>query len=162
MLLPLRMHVNIVYNYNVDNERFDKRRSVLLIPYYKENDEVYVFLQKRSANAERLPGMFGLFGGGLESNESPEQGLVWEIQEELSVAISTFSFFNHYEFYGRIDEVYVAQVDKAFHHTVHVNEGDYGCYFTETSLDAEQNIILPDRIILNNFFGLLKRNDPYS
>ncbi len=123
---------------------------------------MYVLLQKRSADAERLPGLFGFFGGGLENDESPEQGLIREIQEELGVTISNFTFFSHYEFYGRIDDVFLAEFDKVSLHAIHVREGDCGCCFNEESLEAEQSIILPDRIILNNFFGLMKRNNAFS
>ena len=34
-----------------------------------------------------FPGLWGLFGGSVESNESPEQALVREVKEELEIEV---------------------------------------------------------------------------
>lgn len=140
----------------------EKRRSVALIPFYKDKDEVFVLLQKRSAHAERLPGMFGFFGGGMNADESSEECLTREIKEELAIDIAAYSYFNHYEFFGRIVDVFIMEVSKDFLNTVQVQEGDYGRFFTEYEVTHEDKLILPDKVILKNFFGYIKRNDPYS
>jgi mutator protein MutT len=139
-----------------------KRHTASLIPFYKKKEEVCVLLQKRSADAERLPGLFGFFGGGVEIGESPEQALVREILEELTIEITSYTFLGHYEFYGRIADVYYMEVPENFLDTVQVQEGEYGQFFTEQETLDEQKIILPDKVILKNFFGLTKRNDPFS
>lgn len=48
-------------------------------------------LQHRADDAKRAPGMWGFFGGGIEEGETPEQGLVRECQEELSITPTDFT-----------------------------------------------------------------------
>src|SRR3989344_6220547 len=92
----------------------EKRKHACLIPFYREGNEVLVFLQKRSKDAKRLPDYFGFWGGGLDGSETPEEGLKREITEELGIELTQFDFFNHYEFYGSIKDVYITEVDKDF------------------------------------------------
>jgi len=44
-------------------------------------------LQHRSDDAPRFPGMHSLFGGGLESGETPEEALLREAREELGLEL---------------------------------------------------------------------------
>ncbi|OGE73612.1 MAG: hypothetical protein A3I07_03025 [Candidatus Doudnabacteria bacterium RIFCSPLOWO2_02_FULL_42_9] len=46
-----------------------------------------VLLQKRDMKAEFNPGLWSFFGGSSENNETPEQCLVRELKEELSIEI---------------------------------------------------------------------------
>ena len=46
------------------------------------------------------PGMWSLFGGGVENGETPEDALVREIKEELSITIENYQFcwdFKHHD-----------------------------------------------------------------
>ncbi len=44
-----------------------------------------VLLQKRDHQPERYPGYWALFGGQIESDESPEEAAVREVKEELGL-----------------------------------------------------------------------------
>ena len=44
-----------------------------------------VLLQKRDHQPERYPGYLALFGGQIESDESPEEAAVREVKEELGL-----------------------------------------------------------------------------
>lgn len=141
-------------------EKIKKRKVSVLLPWYKEGEEFFVFVQKRSENAKRAPGYFAFFGGGIEESESPEQGLVREINEELNIDISNYEYFNNYEFYGAIVNVYLMEVEKDFSEKVKISEGDFGKFIKESEY-LDLKMLLQDKTILGNFFGLKKRSNPY-
>ncbi len=136
----------------------EKRKVAALIPYYQLNGEVFVFLQRRDMDAKRSPDWFGFFGGGIEQDETPEQAIKREIKEELDIEISDYEHFSRYEFYGSIFEVYTIQVDKNFSEKITVLEGQYGKFFTEEEAESEEKLLLQEKLMLHNFFGILKRN----
>jgi 8-oxo-dGTP pyrophosphatase MutT (NUDIX family) len=51
----------------------NKRKTSVLVPYKIKNDSVFIFLQKRSKDAQVAPGLFGFFGGGAEDGESQKK-----------------------------------------------------------------------------------------
>lgn len=63
----------------------EKSKISILIPYKIIDNQIFVYLQKRSADAERLPNYFGFWGGGAENNETPEETLLREIREEMGI-----------------------------------------------------------------------------
>jgi len=139
----------------------NKRSVAIIIPYYTEENEFFVFLQKRSADAERLPNYYGFFGGGIEEGESPEDGLKREVKEELSIENIEYELFCHYEFYGNICDVYTTKVEKGFDNQITIREGEYGKFFTEKEVQNEKYLILQDKLILQNFFGKILRDNPF-
>lgn len=44
------------------------------------------------------PDHWGLFGGGIEPGESPEDALIREVYEELTLTVKTFSLFTTFSF----------------------------------------------------------------
>ena len=44
------------------------------------------------------PGMWSLFGGTIEKEESPEDAVVREIKEELSITLTNYQFFCDFEY----------------------------------------------------------------
>lgn len=61
-----------------------KRDVAMLILMNKEGK---FLLQHRAEHLERWPGIWGLFGGGIEEGETPEEGFMREIREELSYRV---------------------------------------------------------------------------
>ncbi|MDO8592154.1 MAG: NUDIX domain-containing protein [bacterium] len=57
-------------------------RNVALIVLYDKNKKI--LLQHRAEDAERLPGYWGFFGGGIEAGETPDQAVRRETREELN------------------------------------------------------------------------------
>lgn len=139
----------------------NKIRCVALLPYIV-NSEVRVLLQKRSALAELLPGCFGFFGGAIEANETSAQALEREAFEELRIKLDSYGFFSRYEFYGRTVDVYTLEVNTDWLGAINLHEGEYARLFTEGECALEERLILPDKVVLRNFFGLKKRNNPFS
>jgi len=127
----------------------EKREVATLIPYKITNEETSFFLQIRDQNAPRLPGFFGLFGGGLETNETPEEALRREIQEELGVGLTDqYRLFSRYEAMTTINNVYIMQVRDGFEHGITVYEGDGGKFLSQKQIDDEKKICDSDRLIL--------------
>ncbi len=57
------------------------KRNVAVILLYDKDKKV--LLQHRAEDAERLPGYWAFFGGGIERGETPEQAVRRETLEEL-------------------------------------------------------------------------------
>ena len=57
-------------------------RNVAVILLYDKNKKI--LLQHRAEDAERLPGYWGFFGGGIDAGETPEQTVRRETLEELN------------------------------------------------------------------------------
>lgn len=51
---------------------------------FDENRKL-ILLQKRDNKAEMFPSKWGFFGGGLENGETPKEGLIRELKEEIGV-----------------------------------------------------------------------------
>lgn len=115
----------------------NKRSVSTLIPYFIKDGKVRVFLQRRSKDAEYRPDQFGLFGGGIEPGETREQALVREIKEELNIEAKNYEFIGQYESDSVINNVFIMEVGENFENEVHVNEGQYGRYFTEEEIMNE-------------------------
>ena len=48
-----------------------------------------ILLQFRDTNDEtKNPGLWGIFGGGIEEKETPEQAIIREIKEELGIKLN--------------------------------------------------------------------------
>src|SRR3989344_3191913 len=128
--------------------KYDRQISIL-VPYRSRNGVLEIFLQKRSLAAKRNPGKFGFFGGHLEDNETPEQGLIREIQEELTIAIDHYDFLGEFPLERDGEHImkyaYPTKVQDNFEESIHIKEGDYGQWFTEEKLRQESNVIPHDR-----------------
>ena len=57
-------------------------RNVAIIILYDQDKKI--LLQHRAEDAERLPGYWAFFGGGIEAGETPEQAVKRETLEELN------------------------------------------------------------------------------
>ena len=60
-------------------------RNVAIIILYDQDKKI--LLQHRAEDAERLPGYWAFFGGGIEAGETPEQAVKREALEELNYAL---------------------------------------------------------------------------
>lgn len=56
-----------------------------------------VLLQYRDNDAPRYPGLWGLFGGQIEKDETPELAVRRETKEEVGIELTDLKFFKKYE-----------------------------------------------------------------
>jgi len=135
----------------------EKREISSLIPYRIVENEYEFFLQKRDKNARINPGLFGLFGGGLENGEAPEEGLFREIAEELSYKPVHHEYFSRFETNSSVLHVFVEEVSSDFESSVVIGEGDYGKFLKpDEILYAKEISMFAQMIIyqlLRDFFG---------
>lgn len=136
----------------------DKRKVSVLVPYKKENNETYVFLQKRSDDVEREPGMFGFFGGGADDNENSEQTLLREIKEELDFVLDEFNHFGTYYLPKTVVDVFILEVGDDFEDEITVLEGDYGKWFSREDFEKERYLITGDLRILEELYDKLNNH----
>ncbi|MFT5360083.1 MAG: 8-oxo-dGTP pyrophosphatase MutT (NUDIX family) [Candidatus Paceibacteria bacterium] len=119
----------------------NKKRGSLLIPYYFNNEDLYVFLQRRSDEAPLNPGTLGGFGGGLEENENNEEALVREIREELEYSPKDYLLLETLETDYSISNYYIEKVDEDFAKKITVNEGKQGEWHRAVTLSKRNDVI---------------------
>lgn len=78
----------------------DFARSAVLLPFWREGDDVAVLLTKRSASLRGHPGMMAFPGGRLEDGETWVEGALRETEEEVGIAPDSV------EVLGRLDEAW--------------------------------------------------------
>jgi 8-oxo-dGTP pyrophosphatase MutT (NUDIX family) len=133
----------------------NKRLVAAFVPYRKINDAYEFYLQKRDAGATTHPGMLSLFGGGIEADESPLEGLFREIKEELDYVPSNLSLFSRYETMDRIFYVFIEEVKVDFESVVHVNEGEYGVFLKLADIELSSDVTLGAQVIITELTKFL-------
>jgi len=62
------------------------------------DDGRYLLQLRDNKSGIFFPGHWGLFGGGIESEEEPEAGLVRELMEELGIQVANMCLLTRFEF----------------------------------------------------------------
>ncbi|HEX2926434.1 MAG TPA: radical SAM protein [Ruminiclostridium sp.] len=121
-----------------------------------ENSQGKILFHHRDYNPQiKYPGTWVLFGGGRESNETPDQAIRRELMEELNLDISGYSFYGNYHYIDDEEEhlqyVYYTKLDLDIS-GIKLNEGAGMGYFTRDEINDLQlgfNI----REIIEDFFS---------
>jgi 8-oxo-dGTP pyrophosphatase MutT (NUDIX family) len=111
-----------------------KRPVASYLPYRKLGDTYEFYLQMRSAGAKTNPGLFGLFGGGIEADETAEEALMREIMEELRFTPREFQYFSRYETANSVLDLFIEEAQQDLESNVEVHEGDYGKFISYPEL----------------------------
>jgi 8-oxo-dGTP pyrophosphatase MutT (NUDIX family) len=114
-----------------------------LIPWRNESGLIKAYLQKRDMQMDHYPGYIAVFGGAIEPGETPEEGMLREIKEELDVAPSEYRLLGVYASPGYLRHVFIG-------------EGEYGKFFNPDQINAEPLISPETRAILKELFSALQ------
>jgi hypothetical protein len=78
--------------------------------------------------------------------------LLREVKEELGVDldVNQVDLFNHYEFLGSIKNIYLLKPESDWEKSHTIGEGDYGQWFKTGEALNREDIILEDKVILND------------
>ncbi|MEK7097246.1 MAG: NUDIX domain-containing protein [Patescibacteria group bacterium] len=134
-----------------------KRKISIFLPIKYNEDELMVYLQKRSADMEKLPNYFGFWGGGAEGDETAEEALIREIKEEMSfdININQVELFNIYEFIRSTKSIFVFKPEDGWENKIVIGEGDYGRWLTASEALRLDSMILEDKVVINDLERIL-------
>ena len=117
------------------------------------NEVGQILLQQRDNNPNiRYPGHWSLFGGTIENGESPYEGLIREVQEEIGFEIRNFGLFREFVHNNKHEFAFVGEITAELSQ-LSLNEGD-GMAFVDPSSIAELLIRPDDKETLNEYFGV--------
>ena len=102
-------------------------RCALIVLY---DEKGRVLLQERSADAERLPGYWGFYGGGIKPNESPLEAVKREAFEELNYQLHEPALFFEQPF----------QLGRRYQRVTEEVENGYMWAFTERFSGSKENL----------------------
>lgn len=137
-------------------ENIKKRITAHLIPYKIVNGDFLFFLQKRSDDAERHPGWFTIFGGGVEPGETTEEAMLREIKEELNFIPNKYLYLGEYNDDYSTSYYYISEVANNFENNIKIDEGDYGKFFSETEIKNEIKLTENNKNILKDLINKVK------
>lgn len=129
----------------------NKREIASLLPYRKADGSYEFYLQKRSASAKVNPGIFGIFGGGIEGNETPEEGMRREIREELAYEPVHPGYLSRYEASNGVLHLFFEEVEDGFEEKVVIGEGEYGRFLKTDEILFSKDVSLLAQTIIQQF-----------
>ena len=74
--------------------------SAVLLPFWREGDDIVVLMTKRAANLRGHPGMMAFPGGRLDADETALEGALRETEEEVGIRADRI------EIVGRLDDAW--------------------------------------------------------
>ena len=119
-----------------------KRPCSSFIPYRKTADGFEYFLQKRDQKTRVAPGMFSLFGGGIEKGETPLEGCEREVLEALTYTPKNLQYLTKFETSDVVVHSYFEKVGSDFESRVKVCEGEYGQFMTKDRIRGALDVSL--------------------
>lgn len=125
-----------------------KRLTSMLIPYCFKDNNLYIFLQRRSADAPRKPNSLGAFGGGLENKENYEEALIREMNEELEYKPVNYSLLGVFEDDYSISNYYIEKVDENFEKNITIHEGKGGEWHKATEVIKRDDVGLNTKNVI--------------
>lgn len=92
-------------------------KQIAQVFLFDRNGQLLIYLRDNKLNIP-FPNHWDFFGGHLEEGESPEEGLVREVKEELGIELKDWKFFRTYvctegDAYPNIKHLYWAQIPQA-------------------------------------------------
>ncbi len=82
--------------------------SIILL---NKNQEI-LMQQRDNIPTITYPGYWGLFGGSMEDNETPEEAIIREVKEEINFDLKNFGLFRVFTQNGKKEYAFVGEIDK--------------------------------------------------
>lgn len=133
-----------------------KRITSMFVPYCFKNNNLYIYLQKRSSNS-RNPNSLGAFGGGLENNENNEEALIREMDEELEYKPINYSLLGVIEDDYSISNYYIEEVKEIFEENIKINEGKGGEWYKAKEVIERNDISLNTKNVVKMMINKLQK-----
>lgn len=134
-----------------------KRHNSMLIPYYFKDNYLYVFLQRRSADAPRNPNILGGFGGGLEGDENNEEALLREMYEELEYTPVKYLLLGIFETDHSVSNYYIEEVKQSFEKNITVHEGKGGEWHEASKVIGRDDISPNTRRVVSSIISKFEK-----
>jgi len=134
----------------------EKRTTAHIIPYISKGGNYFFFLQKRSDDAERAPGVFTIWGGGVEKDETSEEAMLRESKEELDFTPNNYFYVGEYSDNYSISNYYAVEIQDDFEKNIKIGEGDYGQFFSEEELKNESKLSENNKEILSDLIKQIR------
>ncbi|MCX6757820.1 MAG: NUDIX domain-containing protein [Candidatus Nomurabacteria bacterium] len=134
------------------------RQVVNYIPV-QINPEIKVFIQRRTIEAPTRPGLFGLFGGGIEEGEDKITALLRETYEELIYIPNQEKLQylgNYFDEENTQKDIYYEIVDTSFESKIEVFEGEYGAFLNKEEVTNSPDISPSEKKALLDLFDKVK------
>jgi len=133
----------------------DKFQKIGVTAFIKNGEKVLIV--KRPENASFLPGYFELPGGHVEFGETPEEALIREVKEEVSLDIepqkpySTFSYISSNGNKHTIDIQYIVNVINDNQEPKLSEEHESFAWITKNEIDNFKFSDLMKKAVLKGF-----------
>lgn len=108
-------------------------KRIAAIIFENERSEILLYLRDNKPGIP-FPQHWDLIGGHVEEGESPEEGLIREVKEELDIDLKEYKFFKKYEVlegdvYPNIKYIYTGAINIPIEQ-IRLLEGDRPRYFS--------------------------------
>jgi len=122
-----------------------------------QNNKILLLRRSRPSSAEF--GKWGLVGGGIEKNETSEQGLSREVKEEIGCEIKWFKFFKEYKGFFQEKKVHAMYYFGEIKGEIELNDehSDFGWFSFEEIKGLD--IAFNQKDILSGFIDFYKGKD---
>ena len=133
-------------NHDLDRHMIIDKKSAGIIIVIRNSTTQKLLLQIRSTEESRV----GIFGGGIEDNETPINAAIRELKEELNIDVKPeqlefLSINDHILTYGNGDKVHYM----AYMYTLEL------CEFPAIKLDFESNgVLCVDKDSIKNYINI--------
>lgn len=135
-----------------------KKRKIKLVSLLLINKKDKFLLFKRSSNETTNAGKYGLLGGGIEPNESPEEAIKREVKEEAGVNIGVVKKLKKYTYDNLI--IHVFYTNNFNENAIKLNnEHSSSKWFTFDELKELPNIIPTNITFAKDFLKRKSMNE---
>ena len=139
------------------NPKFKRTIGVVIV---NNSDKVLLQLRDNKAGIH-LPGIWALFGGGINKNESTEEAAYREIKEETGLSLDNLTYLKRVIFEDRDSSIFYSLVNLESADGLNISEGCSAKFFSmdevnELFRQGKTHQIILD--ILGDFFSKYKKN----